>query len=471
MRSIQQSLYQAADPSTLLLPDLSDELVQNLGVPREPLEQFFGSLVQSSLTCAEHLTNLTKDQFDTFNAGVLQTIHVASLCICLGSVGTPHHFREEAEDELPGSQEPPIQRPQEQCQDRRARTDDDEDDRRPTVRMKSEKSSKGGVRRELAGVLVERRSHMLPGEYCVPPPFDKFHSSVICSNFMELRTLIVQEMHEMCGDLYPTLNERSVILGAIEQFCGPPPTSGGHWDNWRDPVSRKKHKGTAISDLEKARMTPEAYSVSNRSVPGRMRPARPLRNLNNLPPSAAMVKHRTPLTNLSNNDRSTAIVPVSSSTDLDLTALDKELLPDEELEKQVKEMSAKLRELEEQRAAKNAEAKEARAAAAKAAKKAKADAAREAGKAQAEKAQAEKAQAEAQAKATKRKRGNDDESEAEELSDYEKQRLQTMKTNSLWLELLDKCSKASSPMKVLQKDEALALVMNSDGNPEKYVSR
>ena len=104
-------------------------------------------------------------------------------------------------------------------------------------------------------------------------------------------------------------------------------------------------------------------------------------------------------------------------------------------------------------------------------KKAEADAAREAGKAQAEKVKAEKAQAEAQAKATKRKRGNDDESEAEELSDYEKQRLQTIKTNSLWLELLDKCTKASSPMKVLQKDEALALVMNSDGNPEKYVSR
>ena len=42
--------------------------------------------VQSSVTCAEHLTNLTKEQFDTCNAGVLESIHVASLCICLGSV-------------------------------------------------------------------------------------------------------------------------------------------------------------------------------------------------------------------------------------------------------------------------------------------------------------------------------------------------------------------------------------------------
>ena len=49
-----------------------------------------------------------------------------------------------------------------------------------------------------------------------------------------------------------------------------------------------KHKGTAISDLEKARSAPESYWVSKRSVPGRMRPVR-FKRTGTVPPSADLV--------------------------------------------------------------------------------------------------------------------------------------------------------------------------------------
>ena len=61
---------------------------------------------------------------------------------------------------------------------------------------------------------------------------------------------------EVCGDLYPDATERAVILGAIEDFCGPPSSGSAlHWDMWRDLATKKRHKGTAVSDLEKASST------------------------------------------------------------------------------------------------------------------------------------------------------------------------------------------------------------------------
>jgi hypothetical protein len=97
-------------------------------------------------------------------------------------------------------------------------------------------------------------------------------------NGKELRKLVVQETLEVCGDLYPDATERAVIFGAIEQFCGAP-HGNGHFDNWKD-LAGKKHKGTGVSDLEKARKDPASYGVTNRCVPGRMRPQRPARAAN-----------------------------------------------------------------------------------------------------------------------------------------------------------------------------------------------
>ena len=73
---------------------------------------------------------------------------------------------------------------------------------------------KGGILRAKAESLEQRRTPLIPGSYHVPSSFDAYHHSVPRSEESGLRKLIVQEMLEMCGDLYPDINERSVILGA-----------------------------------------------------------------------------------------------------------------------------------------------------------------------------------------------------------------------------------------------------------------
>lgn len=83
------------------------------------------------------------------------------------------------------------------------------------------------------------------------------------------------QVYDVCGDLYPDSDERAVILSAIEKYIGRP-SAGKHWNTWKDEGG-KKHKGSAISDLEKARRDPAAWGVSAKCVPGRMRPSRPVR--------------------------------------------------------------------------------------------------------------------------------------------------------------------------------------------------
>lgn len=78
----------------------------------------------------------------------------------------------------------------------------------------------------------------------------------------------------MCGDLYPDSLERSVLLPAIEQYIGPP-SAGQHWYAWE--AFGKKHKGSGVSDLEKARRAPTQWGVTAKCNPGRLRPSRPVR--------------------------------------------------------------------------------------------------------------------------------------------------------------------------------------------------
>jgi hypothetical protein len=274
MRDVQASLFQAA-PSTLTLPELVEELTNNLGVPSEALAAFSQRFQSADVMCAGDLCSMTLDAFNQANAGALDSMHVKSLCICLGSANMPHEFTAGMGDAGASRVIDGVSGAEEEEQVKQVKPEG--------------KPNKGGATRETAEVLEERRDFLLPGAYHVPPAFDRFYKTNPGRNMKQLRKLIVQEILEVCGDLYPDANERAVILGAIEDYCGPPVSGmSSHYDNWRDPETRVKHKGTAISDLEKARSAPESYGVSKRSVPGRMRPVR-LKRTGAAPPSADLV--------------------------------------------------------------------------------------------------------------------------------------------------------------------------------------
>ena len=274
MRDVQASLFQAAPP-TLALPELAEELTNNLGLPAEALAAVCQRFQSAGVKCAGDLCSMTLDAFNLANAGVLDSMQVKSLCICLGSTNMPHEFTAGEGDAGASGKDGVSGEKEEEEQVKRVKPEG--------------KPNKGGATRETAEVLGERREFYLPGAYHVPPAFDKFHKTIPGRNMKQLRKLIVQEILEVCGDLYPDANERAVILGAIEDYCGPPTTGVScHYDNWRNPETRVKHKGTAISDLEKARSAPESYGVSKRSVPGRMRPVR-FKRTGTVPPSADLV--------------------------------------------------------------------------------------------------------------------------------------------------------------------------------------
>ena len=88
----------------------------------------------------------------------------------------------------------------------------------------------------------------------------------------------------MCGDLYPTDDERRIILSSIQAYCGAPHPKKLHlpkgdiayFDNWK-ASDRIKHKGCAVGDLEKARRDPSSWGVSGEANHSGERPARPNR--------------------------------------------------------------------------------------------------------------------------------------------------------------------------------------------------
>lgn len=85
------------------------------------------------------------------------------------------------------------------------------------------------------------------------------------------------------GDLYPTREELDFKLPIIERFVGRPCTPSGHqghWDNWWQTIDngqRIKHKGRAISALEKARRNPQQFGLTHNSAIAGPRPPRPMR--------------------------------------------------------------------------------------------------------------------------------------------------------------------------------------------------
>ena len=114
------------------------------------------------------------------------------------------------------------------------------------------------------------------------------------------------QIQVVCGDLYPSKDEKRLILDAIEDYCGPPSWKlDGHWNDYRGSDG-KKHLGTTTSDLQKARRDPDKFSVSTKAILGR-RPARPDRDV---PPakraraagSSNSKKHRQRVEDLTSDD-------------------------------------------------------------------------------------------------------------------------------------------------------------------------
>lgn len=142
-----------------------------------------------------------------------------------------------------------------------------------------EKKYKGGPTTDSAERLLTRRPRMEAADYFPPASFDPHRAGSKDRDETKLRHLVVQEMKEVAGDLYLSEQERHVILGAVEMYVGSPLLRGchqaSHWNNWRDS-SGKKHKGTAIADMEKARLAPLTYGVTKQAVHGD-RPPRPRR--------------------------------------------------------------------------------------------------------------------------------------------------------------------------------------------------
>ena len=88
------------------------------------------------------------------------------------------------------------------------------------------------------------------------------------------------QVEEVCGDLYPSKNEREVILSAIQAFCGPPESKvageTAYFDNWKG-ADQRKHKGASVGDLERARINPSKYGVTGKADHRGQRPPRPSR--------------------------------------------------------------------------------------------------------------------------------------------------------------------------------------------------
>ena len=342
----------------MTLPEITEELQANLGVPKEALATLGERLASANVTSAEDLLTMTQDDFDKANAGALDSMQVNSLCICLGSTNVPHKFAPAAAPEVAGA------RFLDECGNAKEEGEVKPEEKKVTG------GSKGGTNTETAEMLQERRGHLLPGDYHVPPQFDRFAKGIPGRDMKALRKLITQEILEVCGDLYPDLAERGVILGALEDFCGPPSCGTSlHWDNYKDGDTRKKHKGTAISDLEKARAKPADYGVSRRCVPGRMRPAR-LKRQESVPRSAALVPpvmgeqrtiNTTPLTTGQQD-----VGSQGGNYDLDTASVDAELSgldAEQSLTDKVKAMQAQLEALQKKKKEEADAAKAAKAAA------------------------------------------------------------------------------------------------------------
>ena len=265
MRGVQACLLQPIDPSASLT-DLGQELCL-LGVDSAKATQFVqsvtGSLQGPSPHNAGQLMGLTDDDVKRLeSAAKFSTSDALTLRICLRSGQSPFEFPSSTALVIPSAGDAEgvgLAKGVEK-----------------TEPMQAAKADKGGALEVVSGKLRTRRDPLM--EYYPPPTFDEDAKDNPLRSVSRLRMKIVKEIEDVCGDLYPSSDERGVILKSIDLLCGPP-VNGPSWDHFytNEGKKRAKHKGTAVCDIERARRNPVAHGCHGTAVEGQMRPARPKR--------------------------------------------------------------------------------------------------------------------------------------------------------------------------------------------------
>jgi hypothetical protein len=214
MRSSVVSLTLPA-PATLSLEEMEQELIHNMGVDEVTASKWTTGVrtINSSVTSVgDVLSSVTQGRAEAMC--FRQGISIQSLAIIKIFLGTPASPAEFGKD-----------------------TDQDKENDVAVGRGKA----KGGGMREASEILAARREKMTPGSYYPPVCFDGHRIDSPSRNMDHLRKLVVQEIHAVCGHLYPDDGERIVILDAITSHCAPPCnrySGDGHWNYWITPSSQ-----------------------------------------------------------------------------------------------------------------------------------------------------------------------------------------------------------------------------------------
>ena len=205
MRTAAETLQERA-PEELTINNIERELIQNLHLKQEnaaswvtAVRAHFASVssVPHDVVTAKEIMGLSMGEMHAvcFEAGLTRG-DLNNIAIVLGSTTSP--FQWESKRTNPTSLV--VVYP--------------EDD----VKMKVQKGgSKDNVAEQL---LMRRRSGT---SYFPPAQFDAHRLYAQTRDETKLRALVVQEVYQWTGDLYPDLEEKKVVLGAIEAHCGTQP--------------------------------------------------------------------------------------------------------------------------------------------------------------------------------------------------------------------------------------------------------
>ena len=423
-------------PSSTSIDDLGHELT-HLGMQADKCNHFLTALRTAAPSgVIAQLLEMKEDKVKNLEEASRFTTHESLLLrVLLGSTAHPFKFAIEVQQVQPAVA---------------ALTAGDEN-KTPENKnsLFNEPKPKGGAKKAVSGELKHKREDIK--EYYPPPEFDKHMRGSLTRNFSELRRLIIKEVEDYCGHLYPTKEEKDIILAAIQMLCGPP-DCGPSWNYWTSTENGRvmKHKGMAISDLEKARRDPSAYGCNGIALEGQMRPARPVRPVPVLPFMATPAAGSYPTSAQPAPQVSPHEVSDEDTQDQDRQQTEAQILQEANRKK---EEVAQLHEakVEEKKAKKEREA---------AARKVKADAKK--AEADAKKA-AKKAGTDAKKTGAKRQRteGPEKEDDAAQISEYEKNRNATKQANGAYLEFIDKVSEKEC--KILDKGGDTISNMNLGG--------
>lgn len=205
MRTAAETLQERA-PEELTIDNIERELIQNLHMKQEnaaswvtAVRAHFASVssVPHDVVTAKEIMGLSMGEMHAvcFEAGLTRG-DLNNIAIVLGSTTSP--FQWESKRTNPTSLV--VVYP--------------EDD----VKMKVQK---GGSKDNVAEQLLMRRRSVT--SYFPPAQFDAHRLYAQTRDETKLRALVVQEVYRWCGDLYPDLEEKKVVLGAIEAHCGTQP--------------------------------------------------------------------------------------------------------------------------------------------------------------------------------------------------------------------------------------------------------